>query len=358
MRRAYAVLVLVILAACTGEGAAVEGRAILVCVAAGAAPALHDAAQSLITDADRIPLFAALRQTQGAGMPVLIDSATLMDEKAAWNKAAFNHLVVIGIPGRDTLLDKVWGYDTRIDVLARSTWMEGYGHLTGELGLVACDRNPFLHSPRIERSDVDTCLVTLSGTSEGAVVAAVSAFRGGLANGLVPVGRLERPQATILDLDPSPELPPAMIGLPGHALFAGWTQCAGNEYRAVLDAGEHEPQRLWRLKWLLPGSLDGMGGKPWVSGMHRLAFGNAADIARFPDAATAAHVAAAIATAARGTSMPAIAGEAAWQLDAPTDEVVVQGTVRSTIVTSQRAYLIMATLTREQIMALADAVAH
>lgn len=340
--------------ACAAAALAAEGRGILVCIAADAAPAVRAAAEGLVAEPDAVPLFAAMRRTQGAGAPVLVDSASLMDERTAWNRAAYNHLVVIGIPGRDPLLDKVWGYMVAVDATARSVFMEGYGTLAGDLGVVESDRNPFLHSRRIDSNDFDTCLVKLSGTCEAGVLAAIAAFRAGLGNGLVPVGATTRPRPSILDLDPAAEPPPVLAALPGGALCAGWTQCAGNEYRAFLDAAGSEPQRLWRVKWLLPRGWDCIGAKAWLAGVHRMAFANAANLARFADAATAARVAEAIARGARGKPAAAIAGEPAWELEAPTDEAIDLGDVRPTLVTSHGPYVIMATLDPAQTAALAS----
>lgn len=346
----------IVLACLAATTAAVEGRGILICVAATAPPAIRSAVDGLAADADRVPLFAALRRTQGAGAPTVIDSASLLDERKAWDRAAYNHLIVVGLPGQDPVLDKVWGYDVAVDATAHTLYREGYGHFAGDMGVVESDRNPYLHSPRIDSSAFDTCLVKLSGSSEAGVLAAVAAFHDGLLNGLVPVGKPARSETSILDLDPASEPPPMHDALPGGGLCAGWTQCAANEYRACIDAGGAEPQRLWRVKWLLPSGWDCIGAKAWLAGVHRMAFGNAANIARFADAATAVRVADAIVKDAHGRPADAIAGGPAWRLDAPSDEAIDPGDVLPTLVFSRGSYVVMATLTPAQAAAIAGAL--
>lgn len=338
---------LLALACCSGA----DGRPILVASAADVSPVVRAAIDALTTQADRVPLLDALRRTQHAGIPTRIDSAMLVDDKA-WKRAAEAHLVVIGTPGRDGLLDKVWGHQVRVDAATRTVAMEGYGRLTGDLGVVFCDRNPFLHSPRVDTSPRDACLMVLSGTSDAGIVAAIDAFRGGLANGIVPAGAMTRPQASILDLDPSLDPPPARPDL-GTARFAGWTQCAANEYRAFLDVADAEPQRLWRLKWLEPDAWEGMGAKPWLAGMHRMAFGNAANCARFADAVTAARVAAAIGKGGREST---IAGCRTWELAPPTDEAIDAGDVRPTLILARGGCVVMATIDRQQLAHLVEAL--
>jgi hypothetical protein len=331
--------------AMAGMSAAAEpARAVLVCVAAGAPPELRQAAAALVQDAARVPLLRALAATQHAGAAEPQDSAALLGEKE-WRRAAFAHLVVIGLPGQDPLLDRVWGFTARIETGTRRVHAQGYGDLQGDLGWIESERNPFLHSQRIERNGFDTCVVKLSGTSAAGVLAAVQAFRAGMLNGLVPVGTPTRVHATLLDLDPLPEPPPVQPAQLGSAQFGGWTQCAAEEYRAFIDAGGAEPRRLWRLRYLAPGAWDAIGARGWLAGPHRLAFGGAVTVAEFADAATAARTAAAIGKAGKPA---AIAGQAGWELAPAKDEAIDPGDARPVLVAAQGALLVMTTLDARQ----------
>ncbi len=342
--RLAAALVALALLSSGAMAAEPEGRRILVCVAADAAPALRDAARALVRDAAQVPALSALVAIHGAGAAELQDSAALLDDKA-WRHAAFDHLVVIGLPGRDALLDKVWGYATRLDAVAHSAYAEGYGHLQGDLGLVESGRNPFLHSQRIDSNPFDTCVVKLSGTSEAGVLTAVQAFRSGLLNGLVPAGAVTRAMPSLLDLDPLPAPPPSSPSTLGPLHYAGWTQCAGDEYRAFIDVGGAEPRRLWRMKYLAPGSWNAIGAKGWLAGFERRSFGSAVDVAEFADAATAARVAASL---AKNGKPIVVAGHPASELAPAKDEAIDPGDAAPVLVCAQGALVIMSTLDASQ----------
>jgi hypothetical protein len=329
---------------CSHATAAVAGdddaRHILICVAADAPAALAQAAESLAHDAGQVPLLHALIATQGAAGATVVDSASLLGDKA-WHRAAVAQVVVIGLPGHDPLLDKAWGYGARITPAERRIQVLGYGDLTGECGWIESGRNPFLHSQRIEINAFDTCLVKLSGTAIAGVLAAVQAFRGGMINGLVPAGPLTRASTSLLDLEPSLEAPPSPPASLGSAQICGWTQCAGQEYRAFIDAGGTEPTRLWRLRYLRPKGWDAIGAPGWLAGPSRLAFGSAVSIAQFADAATAAHVALAI---GKGGKALSIAGHPGFELAAAKDEAIDAGEAAPVLVLAHGPLVLLSSL--------------
>ncbi len=326
--------------AATAGAADADARRILVCVAATAPPGLREAATDLARDAERVPLLHALLATQGAGAATLVDSAALLGDQA-WHRAALAHLVVIGLPGQDALLDQVWGFAAQVEPAGRNVHILGYGDLQGDLGWIESERNPFLHSPRIDTNPFDTCVIKLSGTSPAGVLAAVAAFRAGMINGLVPAGAVTRTRTSVLDLDPLADPPPLQPAHLGESHFGGWTQCAGMEYRAFIDAGGAEPRRLWRLRYLAPRSWDHIGAQGWLAGPHRLAFGGAVTVAEFADAATAARVATAIGKTGRPL---AIGTQSAWELAPAKDEAIDAGDAPAVLVLARGALVVMSTL--------------
>lgn len=323
----------------------VAERGLLICVSGQASPALAQAAAALAAEARQVPALRGLLETQGSRGSVSVatsESLMLWDARGqkqkpeAYRRAACNHLVVIGLKSQDPVMAKTWGTTASLDEATASFYMEGYGHLQGDLGFVESDRNPFLHSQQTRASDFDTCFFRLSGTTEAGVLAAVTAFRGGLLNGVVPAGPLRRPQTTILDLDPAPDpcpLPlPATVDIPdpagqlAPAMLAGWTQAPGNEYRAYLDWGGAEPQRVWRLKYLQTNTFNRVGPQGWTCGFHRLAWGNAVTVAQFATPAAAAQTVAAIRQGAdrvpAWTAAKLPGGRSVWQTPQPKDETV------------------------------------
>jgi hypothetical protein len=271
-------------------------KQILVCVSDVASPEVRQAAQALVDSAEKVPVLRALRATQGAGPAVLRSSQAVLND---YPLAAYNHLIVIGLRDNDPLIDKVWEHYASIDGKTRSFYAQGWGHLAGDLGYIEADRNPFLHTRRIKEAPFEVVTFKITGTSEAGLLAAVKAFASGTLNGIVPAGKLNRPQTTILDLDPLVD--PAPITLPEQvtlqspdakpssaiALLAGWTQVPANEYRGYADQAGFEPRKVWRCKYLATGAFDQAGIEAWLAGFHRMAWGNAVTIAQFasPDEA-------------------------------------------------------------------------
>jgi len=268
----------------------------LVCVSDTAPPAIKQAAADLVAHAANIPLLAALQAGQGAGDVTLTSSETLSLPKN-YNLAAHNHIIAIGLRSEDPVVARVWDHYATVDETAKSLYMQGWGHLQGDIGYIESDRNPYLHSRKIQTALYETIVVKISGTSVAGVVAAEKAFEGGALNALVPAGPVARPETTLLDLDPFVDPPP--FTMPGsaevttdsgkalQAPLVGWTQVPGNEYRAYIDVAGFEPVHVWRYKYLQPGLFNSAGIPAWLGGLHRMAYGNAVTIAEFstPDQA-------------------------------------------------------------------------
>ncbi len=285
------ILSIILLAALCILTHAADERQLLICVSKQAPDSIRNAAQTLLEGVT--PFQAMLKSGAATGTPVITESEPLMSD-SAFRQAAYNHLVIVGLKDQDPLLAKCWGHQAAIDVPAKHFYRLGYGSYTGDLGYVECDWNPFLFSNKTKTNAFTTVIIKISGTSEAGVIAAVKAFREGLLNGAVPAGNFERTENTILDLEPSaappPELPSTVQDGNFEAFLAGWTQPAANEYRAYLDAGSIEPQKLWRVKYLENKVFDDVSGKAWVNGLHRMAYGNAVTIAEFQSPQEAAKV--------------------------------------------------------------------
>ncbi len=306
-------------------GSAADRQTILVCAAKTAPPEIQQLADSLAAEAKTALPLQALLQSHGA---TGVQRKTSEEVLANQDLAAYNHLVVVGLPSSDPLMKRIWEHYLTVDEKEKTAYAQGWGHLKGDLGYIESDRNPFLHNQRIPSAPFETVVIKITGNSLAGVQAAAKAFRGGLFNGLVPAGPWQRPKTTILDLDPLTE-PPAMrlpVTLPpaqnfAGATLAGWSQCPANEYRAYLDLGQAEPKHVWRGKYLVDGALKQAGSIGWLQGLHRMAFGNAVTIAEFATPAAAASAATAISAADKAWKpIPSLAGTPAWEADQPTDE--------------------------------------
>lgn len=306
----------------TGSKSAPQRR-VLICVSDGASPAIRKAAEDMAQNPTRVPALKALTETQGAGPVQLQSSEGLLKN---YELAAFNHLIVIGLPSSDPLLAKVWEHYAALDESKKTLYAQGWGYLAGDIGYIESDRNPFLHSRRIAAAPFETVLMKISGTSEAGLFAALKSFDRGLLNGIVPAGPLHRPKTTVLDLDPFPDpcplTLPATISVSGPhgplvAPLAGWTQVPADEYRAIAEVGAIEPLHVWRYKYLPPGALAKAGISGWLSGFHRIAWGNAVTIAEFSSPQDAMKTAQAVgATSGFRPSSPG-GKHAIWLADQP-----------------------------------------
>ena len=268
-------------------------------------------------------LFTALEKSGAAsGKREMVSSAELL-KKEAFDKAAYNHLVVIGRKGGDPLLEKCWGHQAAIDPETKTFYRLGYGTLRGDIGYVECDWNPFLYSSKVRTNTFTTVIVKISGTSVAGVRAALEAFRKGLLNGVVPAGKMERVKKSILDRDPDSTPPPRLprevrVG-DRNAYLCGWTQPSEEEYRAFLDIAGVIPRRIWRVKYLVDGALEDVSARAWVNGLHRLAYGNSVMIAEFGNVSDAEKTFQALARI-RGAKLGKREGFDSVTFDQPRDE--------------------------------------
>ena len=341
-------LMLLLAMAMAAQGAEAPRRQILICVSDAASPAIRQAADDLFAHAAEVPVLKALIQTQQAGPVVRASSEAVLKN---YDRAAYNHLVVIGLPSHDPLVTKVWEHYATVDEPKREIYAQGWGALMGNLGYVEADRNPFLHSRKIREAPFETILVKLSGTSEAGVLAAVNAFaQDAVLNGLIPAGPFTRPRTTLLDMDPLTVRPgvPLPAFVTGEAAgkpwpLAGWTQVPANEYRAFIDTAGVEPLRAWRVKYLQPGVLEDAGVKGWMGGLHRMAFGNALTLAEFASPEQANRAAQAIGQSKGWRVLDKRPGHLAWQADQPTDEVMAESLGKVTVFATG-PFLILSTL--------------
>ena len=367
-RALTALFVAASIAALRADDANDTPRQILICSSSQASPDLQKLVDDFSAQAANVPVLAALVAGKEAVGITKSSSEDLLVPKA-YNTAAHNHLIVIGLRSQDPLLDKTWGFGAGVDEASKSFYATGYGYMSGDVGWVESDRNPFLHSRRIKSAPQDTLLFKISGTSEAGVAAALHAFEGGMLNGFVTAGPLTRPKTTLLDLDPSAEPAPGtlpvrlQIGQDTAALI-GWTQPSEEEYRAVLEAGDTEPVKMWRYKYLVPGILEKSPIERWLGSVNRMAYGNAIDIIQCHSSDEAASAAAAMSKLSQKNanssavfapvSLPG--GQAAWQSPQIQDEIV-SPSIWNIIVTSTGPYLILSSLPPEGTSAVMAALA-
>jgi hypothetical protein len=344
-------------------------RQILICTSSQASPALQKSIADFAAQAGKVPLLKALIDGQEATGFESQTSDELMDKKA-YDRAAHNHLVVVGLLSQDPVLAKTSGFDATIDETKKTVYSEGWGYLQGDIGWVESDRNPFLHSRRIKSAPEDTILVRITGTSEAGVVAALQAFEGGMLNGFVVAGPLGRPKTTLLDLDPlatpGPGTLPTQVKIgDGMAALIGWNQIPEQEYRAVLESTGVEPKKMWRYKYLVPGIMEKEPIIRWLGGVNHMAFGNAIDViecASTDDATAAAEKLSAMSNKDpnfkdRDSSFKSIslAGSGpAWEAPQIADEVMRNDW--NIIVTSSGPYLFLSTLPEDGTSAVIAAV--
>lgn len=319
-------LALLILAWANHSPAASEEKArILVCADRAAAVATSNACEAIL--GSQPMLFTALRQTQTV-LDIVRFSEFLADpsDRAVWKRQALNHLVVVGTPDEGDGAKRTQGFTFGINTQKREMYRLGIGRFRGDVGSVETTFNPYLYSNRFDDNPFSTLLVRISGTTPRGVALAADAFVHGLLNGMVTGADATRVERTILDRDPSLEPPPALpasLALDSERFFmAGWSQCPENEYRACLDMGAtNEPRRLWRVKYLTPGALEGASAATWVNSLHVMAWGNAVTLAKFADAADAAAMFRGVRAEVRASAKPvSVGGDEAFSVPMPVDE--------------------------------------
>jgi len=334
---------------------AAQAQDVYVCMGAQASPDLQQTVTEFIARAPEAPLFKALHSAGGSSVITAQSGEELLDPKAL-DRAAHNHLMVIGLPS-DPLMKKVLGYTVGIDESKKQLQSLGWGRLEGDIGWIESDRNPFLHSRKFKSAPEGTLLVKISGTSEAGIKAALQAFEKGMLNGIVPAGSFSRPSTTLLDLDPLVE--PVPVNLPREidlkgqtGYLAGWSQIPANEYRAVLEATGREPLHIWRYKYLAPGFLKEKSIERWLAGPHRQAFGNAFEIMEFRDETEASQ---AMLKMARENFKPITLEGISKAKEGPqaTDEIV-EKPIWNVIVAATGRYVVLSTLPPEATSKLAQ----
>lgn len=262
------------------------------------------------------PLLQALQSVGSAERPKVLSALEAAPAKLPdWMVQADEHLVIVGTPAEGPIAKLVKGYTYGLDCEKKGFYRLGLGRFKGDVGIVETAFNPWLYSDKVNDTEKSTLMIRISGTTPKGVQLAAKAFESGMINGAVLGEGAQRTETSILDLEVSAEPPPAELtsrfdGAAGLT-YAGWTQCPAQEYRAYLDWGaQHEPRRVWRLKYLAADSLDSASGVTWANSPLPMAFGNAVTIAAFDAASDAAAVRAAIVAKYGSATLPY-----------PTDEV-------------------------------------
>ncbi|MDR0337130.1 MAG: hypothetical protein LBI18_08580 [Planctomycetaceae bacterium] len=318
-----------------------QERQILLAVSEKADPAIKNAVVRL----KNCSVFTALTACGGAAdtQYVTIDSETLLPD-SAFQQAAYNNLVIVGLPDQDALLQKCWGH--QIGLRSGEIEVLGYGKWKGDFGTVECDRNPFLYSLRIKDHPYSTNIIKISGTSVAGVIQAVEAFRNGLLNGIVPAGQGKLIETSILDCKPDFVVPPSLPNELDEFRQIGWTQPNEIEYRAYIDLAGYQPEKLWRIKYVKPKIFDNVSGESWVHGLHRLSYGNAVTIAQFASAEEATKTWNALGQS-NGAKLETLNSFECYRFEQPTDEAFDKsyGDVRYFV---SEKYLIAVSLPQQQ----------
>lgn len=217
-------------------------------------------------------------------------------------KLGISHLVTVGMPD-DPLTKKAHRFMTKFTPVEGTSPQDakwkmysfGYGGFTGHVGCIESGANPFRHSSDIWDMPFETELVTITGTSEEGINAAVDSFlKDCLVNGIV-AGKdaWKRDGETILDRDP---LEPGKLPATGFTPPEGWTlmgrtDCTMDVRLGVLEATRKQPVQAVLEKYTKPGELDGKAEdssmRVFLNGLDRHAHGNAALTLFFEDESAA-----------------------------------------------------------------------
>lgn len=288
--------------AATGNCNAAEQpiRGLKIAVAANAPAEIRHAADLVLSACSSHPLLRAFAEKSPPSKTT--DTKTLLSGPI--DERAYSHLVIIGLPD-DPLVAAVWQREARI--MKQGFYVFGFGYLPGDVGYIESDRNPFLHSDGIVSTPFETEIVTISGSTPRGVALAANAFlKHSIINGVITAAPVNRTFKTLLDRDPLPQeftLPDFIPAAVGEAIQVGVTMPAENEYREVLADAGSEPNRMWRVKYYLPGVWDGAGSAAafdaYSQGLHRRAYGNSLWAAQFDTEQRAAEAAKTIAAAAK-----------------------------------------------------------
>jgi hypothetical protein len=296
-----AIAFLVIIAAMLGRTAVADPtptRGMVVVVSDAATPEVKAAAQSVLSAAGKSPL---LRIMSGEASAKMVSSEAFLN--GGIERRAFNHLILVGLPD-DPVIKQTWLEEAR--PITNGLYVFGWGNLTGDIGYLESDRNPFLHSVALKKTPFEAEVVTLTGSTPAGVKLAVDSFlRTGLVNGVVGGSDWKRGEATILDRDPLPRdfsVPDFFPVEENGWTRIGITPASEDEYRGVLADAGVEPIAIWRAKYYHAGVWDGAGADSavaeYLAGLHRQSYGNTIWAARFSDASQAKDAAGKIAAAA------------------------------------------------------------
>ncbi|MDR2439819.1 MAG: hypothetical protein LBE12_10680 [Planctomycetaceae bacterium] len=322
-----------------------QERRILLVVSENADPAIKKAATGLMN----CPVFTAFKACGGTtdSQPITTNSETLLPD-AAFQHAAYNNLVIIGLPDQDVLLRKCWGH--QIGLRSGEIEVLGYGKWKGDFGTVESDRNPFLYSHRVKDHPYSTNIIKISGTSVAGVVQAVEAFRTGLLNGIVPAGQGQLIETSLLDRRPDFVVPPLLPNELNGFYRIGWIQPNEIEYRAYIDLAGYQPERIWRIKYVTQKVFDNVSGENWVHGLHRLSYGNAVTVAVFTSAEEAKKTWNALGQS-KGANYETLDSFVCYQFEQPTDEAFDKsyGDIRYFVLEN---HLIAVSLPRQQTVLL------
>lgn len=328
-------------------------RQVWYCVDAGASDATRLLRDSL---ADHpTPLFRALAATHALGDSIARDDFVAFPKipkhdarERVWERQAFNHLVLVGLPTDGPAMERTKGFTYAIDVEKREVYRLGFGRFRGDIGVVETTFNPYLYSEQIHDNPFSTLLVRITGTTQRGIELAAEAFRSGLCNGIVLGPDAVRAETSILDREPdgapATKFPQSLPDGNGGTLeFAGWMQAPENDYRAYLDWGAKEqPASIERVKYFSRGALDTSGPAAWVNAPFPMAWGNAVNVVRFASEDDAEAVFAMVRRETRDATDSEVAGIAAFAVPFPKDEA--QSVPGRTVFFRKGAVLVLSSL--------------
>jgi len=234
------------------------------------------------SEAPLVQALAAVRDPGSWAEGAAFEVAPVSQE--SWMRQANAHVFLEGLPEAGSVCARAKGWTYGIDLEKKELFRLGLGRFQGDVGCVETRFNPWLYSDRVADAPQSTLLVRISGTTAKGVELARKAFLSGMNNGVVLGKSAKRTETSILDLDPSDEPPPtevlSRLAVPAGCVYAGWSQCPAQEYRAFLDWGAaEEPRRVWRVKYLTADSLKSASGATWADSPLLSAFGHAVTIA-------------------------------------------------------------------------------
>jgi len=234
------------------------------------------------SEAPLVQALAAVRDPGSWAEGAAFEVAPVSQE--SWMRQANAHVFLEGLPEAGSVCARAKGWTYGIDLEKKELFRLGLGRFRGDVGCVETLFNPWLYSDYVADAPRSTLLVRISGTTPEGVKLARAAFCNGMNNGVVLGKSARRVERSILDLDPSDEPPPtevlSRLAVPAGCVYAGWSQCPAQEYRAFLDWGAaEEPRRVWRVKYLTADSLKSASGATWADSPLLSAFGHAVTIA-------------------------------------------------------------------------------